>query len=35
MGKETLTQVKEAQRIPHKRNPKRNTVRHTNQNDKT
>ena len=28
MGKETLTQVEEAQRIPNKINPKRNTARH-------
>jgi len=28
MGKETLTQVEEAQRIPKRINPKRNTVRH-------
>ena len=28
MGKETLTQVKETQRNPHRMNPKRNTVRH-------
>ena len=28
MGKETLTQVKEVPRIPHRMNPKRNTVRH-------
>ena len=28
MGKEILTQVEEAQRIPHRMNPKRNTVRH-------
>ena len=28
VGKETLTQVEEAQRIPHRINPKRNTVIH-------
>ena len=28
MGKETFTQVKEAQRILHRMNPKRNTVRY-------
>ena len=28
MGKETLTQVEEAQRLPHRMNPKRNTTRH-------
>ena len=28
MGKETLTQVEEAQRIPYKINPRRNTARH-------
>ena len=28
MGKETLTEVEEAQRIPHRINPKRNTERH-------
>ena len=28
MGKETLTQVEEAQRTPHRMNPKRNTARH-------
>ena len=27
MGKETFTQVEEAQRIPHRINPKRNTAR--------
>ena len=29
MGKETFTQVKEAQRIPFRINPRRNTSRHT------
>ena len=28
MGKETFIQVEEAQRIPHRINPKRNTARH-------
>ena len=28
MGKESLTQIQEAQRIPHKINPRRNTPRH-------
>ena len=28
MGKETLTQVEETQRIPHRMNPNRNTARH-------
>ena len=28
MGNETLSQVKEAQRVPHKINQKRNTLRH-------
>ena len=28
MGKETLTQVEEAQRIPYRINPRRNTARH-------
>ena len=28
MGKETLIQVKEGQRIPQRMNPKRNTIRH-------
>ena len=28
MGKETLTQVEEAQRIPYRKNPRRNTARH-------
>ena len=28
MVKETLTQVEEAQRIPYKINPRRNTARH-------
>ena len=28
MGKETLTQVEDKQRIPHRINPKRNTARH-------
>ena len=28
MGKDSFTQVEEAQKIPHRINPKRNTVRH-------
>ena len=28
MGKETVTQVEEAQRIPYRINPRRNTVRY-------
>ena len=28
-GKETLTQIQEGQRVPHKINPRRNTLRHT------
>ena len=28
MGKESLTQIQEAQRVPHKINPRRNTLRH-------
>ena len=28
MGMETLTQIQEAQRVPHKINPRRNTSRH-------
>ena len=28
MGKESLTQIQEAQRIPHRINPRRNTPRH-------
>ena len=28
MGKESLTQIQEAQRVPHKINPRRNTPRH-------
>ena len=28
MGKEPLTQIQEAQRVPHKINPRRNTPRH-------
>ena len=28
MGKEPLTQIQEAQRVPYKINPKRNTPRH-------
>ena len=28
MGKEPLTQIQEAQRVPHKINPRRNTLRH-------
>ena len=34
MGKETLTQVEAAQRIPYKINPRRNTARHADQTDK-
>ena len=29
MGKESLTQIQEAQRVSHKINPRRNTPRHT------
>ena len=29
MGKETVNQVQEAQRVPGGRNPRRNTARHT------
>ena len=29
MGKESLTQIQEAQRVPYKINPRRNTPRHT------
>ena len=29
MGKETVTQVQEAQRVPYRINPRRNTTRHT------
>ena len=28
MGKESLTQIQEAQRVPYKINPRRNTLRH-------
>ena len=28
MGKESLTQIQEAQQVPYKINPKRNTLRH-------
>ena len=28
MGKETVTQVQETQRVPHRINPRRNTPRH-------
>ena len=28
MGKESLTQTEEAQRIPYRENPRRNTVKH-------
>ena len=31
MGKETVNQVQEAQRVPHRINPKKNTPRHINQ----
>ena len=31
MGKEPFTQIQEAQQVPHKINPRRNTPRHTNQ----
>ena len=34
MGKETLIQIEEAQRIPYKLNPRRNSERHTNQTEK-
>ena len=33
MGKESLTQVQEEQRIPHKIKPRRNTLRPINQID--
>ena len=33
MGKEPLTQIQEAQRVPYKINPRRNTLRHSNQTD--
>ena len=29
MGKESLTQIQKAQRVPYKINPRRNTLRHT------
>ena len=29
MGKESLTQIQEAQQVPYKINPRRNTLRHT------
>ena len=32
MGKEPLTQIQEAQRVPYKINPRRNTPRQTDQN---
>ena len=35
LGKETVTQVQEAQRVPYGINPKRNTPRHCNENDKS
>ena len=31
MGKESLTQIQEAQQVPYKINPRRNTLRHINQ----
>ena len=38
MGKEPLTQIQEAQRVPYKINPRRNTLRHilkqTDQNER-
>ena len=38
MGKESLTQIQEAQRVPYKINPRRNTLRHilkqTDQNER-
>ena len=33
MGKEPLTQIQEAQQVPYKINPRRNTQRHINQTD--
>ena len=33
MGKEPLTQIQEAQQVPYKINPRKNTVRHVNQTD--
>ena len=33
MGKEPLTQIQEAQKVPYKINPRRNTPRHINQTD--
>ena len=33
-GKETVTQVQEAQRVPYRINPRRNMLRHINQIDK-
>ena len=34
MGKEIVTQVQEAQRVPHRINPRRNMLRHINQTNK-
>ena len=34
MGKEAVTQVQEAERLPYRINPRRNTPRHSNQTDK-
>ena len=34
MGKEAVTQVQEAQRVPYSINPRRNMLRHSNQTDK-
>ena len=34
IGKETVNQVQEAQRVPGRINPRRNTLRHCNQTDK-
>ena len=34
MGKEIATQVQEAQRVPYRINPKRNTARHINRTKK-
>ena len=33
MGKEPLTQIQQAQRVPYKINPRRNTPRHINRTD--
>ena len=34
MGKEIVTQVQEAQRVPYRINPRKNTPTHTNQTNK-